>query len=335
MKNDLRQKAGKLIKEYDMIKSGGDVVVAFSGGSDSSALLFFLVEYLNKKNNIFAAHLNHMMRSEAERDERFAVETCEKYKIKIFTGRRDIPEIAKNSKKSREEAARDERYAFLREIASSIGENVKIATAHTASDNAETVIFNLARGCGLGGLSGIAPVRGDIVRPLLSCTKEDVLKYCGQNNISYVEDETNSDESYTRNFIRRNITSKLGEKFARADENIFKTSQLMRDFADLTDSLTEAVIKGSDSVEAGVLIASHKAVQQAAIEKLYENAVFPLYRKLEKKHVEYVRQLLLDKKEKSVDLPGLVTAEISKNMLTMKKIAGKKTSRNRKQPEKF
>lgn len=329
MKNDLRQKAGKLIKEYDMIKSGDDVVVAFSGGSDSSALLFFLIGYLSEKNNIFAAHLNHMMRSEAERDEQFAVETCEKYKIKIFTGRRDILAIAKNSKKSREEAARDERYAFLSETAASIGKNVKIATAHTASDNAETVIFNLARGCGLSGLAGIAPKRGDIIRPLLSCTKGDILKYCEENNISYVEDKTNSDENYTRNFIRRNITSKLGEKFARLDENIFKTAQLMRDFADLTDSLAGAAVKGSDGVEAGTLLASHKALQQAVIEKLYENAVFPSRQKLEKKHVEYVRQLL-DKTEKSVDLPGLVTAEISKNILTMKKITEKKTSRNRK-----
>jgi tRNA(Ile)-lysidine synthase len=310
---------------------GGDnILVAFSGGSDSSALLFFLIGYLKKNNNIFAAHLNHMIRSsEADRDEQFAIEACDRYKIKIFTERRDIPKIAENTKKSSEEAARDERYAFLREVAASIGKNVKIATAHTASDNAETVIFNLARGCGLDGLSGIAPVRNDIIRPLLSCGKDDILKYCAKNNIPYIEDTTNSDENYTRNFIRRNITSKLKEKFNCSDENIFKTTQLMRDFANFADSLAESVIECPNGIEISVLLASHKAMRQVIIGKLYEKAVFPDRRKLEKKHVEYVGQLLF-KTEKSVDLPGFVTAKISKNRLTMEKTSNKKTSRNRK-----
>ena len=326
---DLRQKAGNLMTEYDMVKSGDDVLVAFSGGSDSSALLFFLIEYLDQKNNIFAAHLNHMMRAEADRDENFAVGICEKYKIKIFTGRRDIPKIAEQAKKGHEEAARDARYAFLREVAASIGKNVKIATAHTASDNAETVIFNLSRGCGLDGLSGIAPVRGDIVRPLLSCAKGEVLEYCEKNSIPYVEDSSNSDENYTRNFIRKNITSKLGEKFGRLEENIFKASKIARDFADFANSLADDMIKGSSGVDAAGLLTMHKALQHAVIERLYENAVFPECRKLEGKHIEYVGQLL-SKAEKSVDLPGLVSARVSKNKLTMEKIGGKKTSRNRK-----
>ncbi|MCL1792704.1 MAG: tRNA lysidine(34) synthetase TilS [Oscillospiraceae bacterium] len=328
--SDLWQKAENLIEKYNMINSGDDVLVAFSGGSDSSALLFFLLEFLGKKNNIFAAHLNHMIRgAESGRDEKFAVETCEKYKIKIFAERRDIPKMAKDSKKGIEEAARDARYVFLREVAGSIGKKTKIATAHTASDNAETVIFNLARGCGLNGLSGIAPVRENIVRPLLSCSKGDILSYCRANKIPYVEDATNSDENYSRNFIRRNITSKLGEKFNRSDENIFKTSETLRDFADFMDSLANAAIGSSGCVEAGALMTRHKALQHSVIEKLYEKAVFPENKKLERRHIEYVAQLLA-KTEKSADLPGLVTAKISKNKLAMEKTIGKKTSRNRK-----
>ena len=330
LEDDLPQKAGKLIAEYSMVKSGDSVLVAFSGGSDSSALLFFLARHFDKKENIFAAHLNHMIRgAESERDEKFAVEVCEKYRIKIFSERRDIPSIAKNSKRNLEEAAREERYAFLRKVAASIGENVKIATAHTASDNAETVIFNLARGCGLDGLCGIAPVRENIIRPLLSCAKEDILRYCEKNDIAYVEDSTNSDENYARNFIRRNITSKLGEKFGRPDENIFKTSQTLRHLSDFIDSMAGDMASDPDGVDVGSLLASPKALQQAAIGKLYENAVFPERRKLEHRHIEYVGQLL-SKKGKSVDLPGLVSARVSKNRLSMEKISGKKTSRNRK-----
>ena len=321
---DLWHKADKLMAKYNMVENGDNILVAFSGGGDSSALLFFLIEYMGAKDKISAAHLNHMIRgAESDRDEKFAVETCAKYGVTIFTGRCDIPKMAKESKKSLEEAARDTRYAFLREIAASIGENTKIATAHTASDNAESVIFNLARGCGLEGLCGIAPVRENIVRPLLSCSRGDVLDYCEKNSIAHIEDATNADEGYTRNFIRHSVLSKLGERFGGLDGNIFKTAEIMRDLSDFMGSLTEGTTEG---VEVGDLLTRHRALQHAVMEKLYEKAVFPENRKLEHRHVEYVRELL-SKRDKSVDLPGLVSARVSGGILTMEKTPGKKTSR--------
>ena len=330
---NLQQKAENLIKEYNMIQSGDNILVAFSGGSDSSALLFFLIKYIgdNNKNKIFAAHMNHMLReTEADCDEKFAVETCGKYNIKIFAERRNIPEIAEKNKKSFEEAARDERYKFFNKIANKIGGNVKIATAHTASDNAETIIFNLSRGCGIDGLGGIAPVNNNIIRPLLSCSKEDVLKYCEENNIIYVEDSTNSDENYTRNFIRRSINFKLKEKFNNFDENIFKTSQIMRDAAEFIDSCAENIIKNDFNID--FLLAQNKTLRRAVITKIYENAVFPAIKKLEYKHVLYVEDFLSTPGnfKKSIDLPGFVTAFILNNKLVMTKIKDKKTSGNRK-----
>ena len=357
---DLEQKAEKLIKEYNMIDCGDNVLVAFSGGGDSSALLFFLINYIDylngdkkdKKNKIFAAHMNHMIRGEdADNDEKFAVEICEKYNVKIFTEHKNIPEIAKESKKSIEEAARDERYDFFRRVTQSIGGNVKIATAHTASDNAETVIFNLSRGCGLNGLAGIAPVKKNIIRPFLSCSKEDILGYCEKNNISYVEDRTNSDENYTRNFIRHNIASRLKEKFNNLDENIFKTTEIIRDNSDFLDSCAGDMLKDcanksnkSDGIDIDSLLTSHKALRCAVITKLYENAVFPDIKKLEFRHILYIEELLyncatprlrhpLSKggfSEKSIDLPGFVTARIIKNRLVFEKAENKKTSRRRK-----
>jgi len=313
--SNLEQKADKLIKEYNMIENGGSILAAFSGGSDSSALLFFLVKRFGKER-ICAAHMNHMIRGEeADRDEEFAVKTCKKYGVKIFTDRQNVPEIAKKSKKSLEEAARDVRYDFLFRIAAELGENTKIAAAHTAPDNMETVIFNMARGCGIDGLCGIAPVviRGNatIIRPFLSCDKRDILTYCEENNISYVEDNTNSDVNYTRNYIRHNISAKLKEKFDNADENIFKMTNIMRDAEDFINYTAESFIKKHKSgIPVNDLNRQHKAVRCAVIMRMYENVCD---KKLEYRHVEYLDKLLCENKLVKIDLSEFVTAQVSDN----------------------
>jgi len=325
---NLETKAKKLIKEYNMVENGGNILVAFSGGSDSSALLFFLTENYPREK-ICAAHMNHMIRGvDADSDEKFAVETCGKYNVKIFTERKNIPEIAKESKKSIEEAARDERYDFFRRVAGIIGGSVKIATAHTASDNTETVIFNLSRGCGLNGLCGIAPVNKNIIRPFLSCSKEDILEYCEKNNIAYVEDKTNADENYTRNFIRGSIASKLKERFNNLDENIFKTTEIIRDTVCFHDLCAENIVNRSNGADIDFLAAQHKPVRRAVIAKLYENAVFPDARKLEYRHVLYVEGLLKTNgvRPRSIDLPGFVTVSAKSGKLVFEKITDKKTS---------
>ncbi|MCL2773789.1 MAG: tRNA lysidine(34) synthetase TilS [Oscillospiraceae bacterium] len=312
---NLEQKADKLIKEYNMIENGDNILVAFSGGSDSSALLFYLIERFGKEK-VCAAHMNHMIRGEeAYRDEEFAVEICGKYGVKVFTERQNVPDIAKKSKKSLEEAARDVRYDFLRRIAAELGENTKIATAHTASDNAETVIFNMARGCGINGLCGISPVNitanGCIIRPFLSCDKRDILKYCEETNISYVEDNTNRDDNYTRNFIRHNISAKLREKFANADENIFKMTNIVRDVEDLINFEVESIMANhTGGMPVSGFIRRHKAIRCAVIMQMYENVCA---KKLEYRHVEYLDKLLQENKLVKIDLPEFVKAQVINN----------------------
>jgi tRNA(Ile)-lysidine synthase len=145
----LEEKAVKLIDKYKMISPGDKILAGFSGGSDSSALLYFLIEKYGR-GNIYAAHLNHEIRgADAYADEKFAVETCEKYNIKIFAERRNVPEIAKKLKKGIEEAGRDERYDFFNKVCGEIGGSIKIATAHNSADNTESVFINLAREQGL------------------------------------------------------------------------------------------------------------------------------------------------------------------------------------------
>ena len=270
---DFEQKAAKLIDVYKMTASGDKILAAFSGGSDSSALLHFLVKHYGREN-IYAAHFNHAIRgNDADADEAFAIKTCEKYGIQIFTERKNVPELAAQIKKSIEEAARDLRYDFFSRICKEIQGNIKIATAHTASDNTESVLINLARGTGLGGLCGIAPISDNIIRPLLLCDKHDVLAYCAENDIDFVEDKSNADELYTRNFIRHSVTSKLKERYSALDSNIWRMSEIMRETADFMDSITEELLKDCDGgLPVNIYIAQHKALRRAVIIKMCRNA---------------------------------------------------------------
>ncbi len=192
------------IKEYNMIKKGDRVTAALSGGADSICLLHILNKLKEELEiSLDAVHINHCIRGEeSDRDEEFCRSFCERLGIPLKIYRVDIPRVAENSGRSLEETARDKRYEKLLEWA---GKDGRIATAHTLSDNAETVILNLIRGTGLKGLCGIPPVRGSIIRPLIGVTRlqvEQYLKDCGQD---YVTDSTNLSDDYTRNKIRHNI----------------------------------------------------------------------------------------------------------------------------------
>ncbi len=192
------------INEYDMIKKGGKVTAALSGGADSICLLHILNRLKSELEiSLDAVHINHCIRGdESDRDEEFCRKFCRKLGVPLKVYRIDIPKIAEKSGKSLEETARDKRYEKFLECA---GKDGRIATAHTLSDNAETVIINLIRGTGLKGLCGIPPVRDNIIRPLMGVTRQQVEEYldgCGQD---YVTDSTNFSNDYTRNKIRHNI----------------------------------------------------------------------------------------------------------------------------------
>ncbi len=202
----MENKAIETIRRYRMIERGDRVVVGVSGGADSMALLHFL--HTRREDlgiTVAACHVNHHLRGEeSERDEQFVRSFCSDHQIPLTVYGLDLPAVQKKHE-STEECARRERYRCFG------GQEGKIATAHTASDNAETVLLNLLRGTGTKGLCGIPPVRGEIIRPLLRCTREDTEDYCEKNGIGYVTDSTNLSESYTRNRIRKNLLPMLKE----------------------------------------------------------------------------------------------------------------------------
>ena len=185
------------VRQYDMIHPGDRVICALSGGADSVALLFAF--YLLKEKleiRLEAAHFNHHLRGEeSQRDEQFVRELCDRYDIPLHLGQAHV----QPGKKGLEAAARDARYAFLRALPG------KIATAHTADDNAETVLLHLVRGTGLKGLGGITPVNGNVIRPMLTVTRSDVEAFLDEYYVNHIEDSSNHGDVFLRNRIRHHV----------------------------------------------------------------------------------------------------------------------------------
>lgn len=190
------------IADGKLIKKDEHVLCALSGGADSVALLLLLKELDIK---LYAAHLNHGIRAqEADRDEEFCKKLCAELDIPFVSGKANVPLEAAKSGKGLEEAAREIRYNFLSKVAYDF-KCTKICTAHHADDNIETVLLHLIRGCGLNGLTGISPMRDNIVRPLLTLRKQELVDAVLEKGYTFVHDSTNDQTYNTRNYIRHNI----------------------------------------------------------------------------------------------------------------------------------
>ena len=212
MKDNVLEKVRAFIAETRMISAGDKVLVALSGGADSVAMMHILMTLSEQLGfSVCAAHMNHCLRGEeSDYDEYFVRNFCSQRDIELAVEKADIGGIAAARKQGIEECARSVRYDFLYRAAEAMGA-VKIATAHTLSDNAETLIFNITRGSGLNGLCGIPAVRGRLIRPLLKLTRAETEGYDREVGLPFVTDSTNSDTDYTRNYIRKEIVPRLTE----------------------------------------------------------------------------------------------------------------------------
>lgn len=208
MSTVLEQKALCALRQYSLFSQGDRIAVGVSGGADSVALLRFLAALRPQFGwDLVVCHIHHGLRAaEADRDEHFVRALAEQLGLPCAVSRIDAAAIALRDHISVEEAGRMARYAFFAQTA---GEGGRIATAHTLDDSIETVLMNLVRGTGLRGLCGIPRIRGNIVRPLLDCTRAEVEDYLGALGQPYCTDSTNLTDDYTRNRIRHDILPRL------------------------------------------------------------------------------------------------------------------------------
>lgn len=200
-------------------KTAGRILIAYSGGADSSVLLRLAADWgkLNRVS-VFAAHMNHMIRGdEADRDEAFCRQTAAGLGVELFVLRQDIPALARRQGRGVEETARDARYDFFLSLMEKHGIPV-LLTAHHADDQLETVLFRIARGTGPDGLSGIPEVRAIgtgteriVIRPLLNVTKKEILDACGRFTppVTFVTDSTNLSSDCARNLLRHTVIPAL------------------------------------------------------------------------------------------------------------------------------
>lgn len=229
-----------------MISQGDTVIVALSGGADSVCLLYSLISIKEQFDlTVKAAHVNHLLRGEeSQRDMDFVKDLCKKLDVELFVKTADILSLSKALKQSTELCGRNVRYEFFDKLSKE--QNAKIATAHTASDNLETLIYNISRGTSINGLKGIVPKRNNIIRPLIFVTRQEIEDFCNTNNFEYVTDSTNNSDDYTRNKIRHNVVPVLKDININAENSASALSQDIIEVNEFLDKYTEDVLENAE-----------------------------------------------------------------------------------------
>ncbi len=229
---------------YGMVKQGDRVAVALSGGCDSVALLYALNALKDELGiTLSAVHINHNLRGEeSDRDEAFARKLCQHLGIELEVFSVDVLAEQERSGESTELCARRLRYACFDRLVES---GCKVATAHTMSDNAETVLFNLARGSGIKGMCGIPPVRDAYIRPLIMCTREDNESYCKSIGADFVTDSSNLTDDYSRNFIRHHIVPEMKKLNPSFDSAVMRMSSRLAEIETAISRAAEQAVEDS------------------------------------------------------------------------------------------
>ena len=278
----------------DPILPGERVLCAVSGGADSMCLLAQMLSLAAQTGfTVLCAHFDHRQRgAESQRDADFVRAWCAEHAVPCFVeayegGRRD------------EASLRDARYAFLRRVAAE--QNCRwIATAHTADDQLETMLLNLARGSGLRGMTGIAPVQGDLLRPMLDTTRADVEDYLRAHQIPHVEDSSNASDAYARNRLRRSAVPAMLSVNAQAVRHAAETAALLREDADYLDSLAREALSGEDA--AGVSLETLRSLPRPIRARVFR-LLFGAG--LSKQHVDALHDFCRGDDPAALDLPGV------------------------------
>lgn len=357
------KRVGDYIQKQHMIAPGDAVIVAVSGGADSVGLLKVLKEL--EKNaalwylapggacekamqettptfEIRAVHVHHGIRgAEADRDEAFVRKLCEELSVPLFVAHCWVPDYAKEHGLSEEEAGRILRYRVLEEKAEQWerelqgGSSVKIALAHHRDDNAETILHHLLRGSGLTGLSGIRPVQGHRIRPLLNTGRDEIREYLKKEKVDWCEDSTNQSADYTRNRIRSQVLPMLKTMVnEQAQEHILQAGQIIGQADEYFRQQAERIWLEAGTVQEmkaeGRFAAISLAVfrQQPDILKTYLirhmlSLLNPGWKDITGRHFADIAKLADKKVGSRIDLPSGLMARVGYETLELVRRGGK------------
>ncbi len=289
----------------------GRLVVGFSGGADSTALAHWLAGQV-EPSRLVLAHVNHQLRGEeSHQDEAAARSFAEGLGLRFAVHRADVAALARERGEGLEAAGRRVRYAFFDALAP--GEEDRILTAHTADDNAETLLLHLCRGSGLGGLCGIPPVRGKVIRPFLAVTRREIEAYCAAHHLSYVTDSTNASPVYARNRVRAEVLPVLRDLYPGAVPAMGRAAALLREDAALLDALAGELLQRAlrpEGLHVRTLLAAPAPLRRRALKAwLTAQGV----RDLEARHLLLAEDCLT--RGGAVPLPGGLTVRRSRGLL--------------------
>jgi tRNA(Ile)-lysidine synthase len=320
----MKNKVMATIKKYNMLHGGEGVVIGLSGGADSVSLISVLSELAPIFNlRLYAVHLHHGIRgAEADEDEAFVAGLCKSLGIELFSYRRDIPAEAERLSLSVEEAGRKARYELFDEVMKKTGSS-KIAVAHNMNDNTETVLMHLFRGTGIKGLGGIAPVRDNIIRPLIEVKRSEIEQYCKEKDLHYRTDSTNFEEEYTRNKVRLTLLPWLEENLnPSVSEALNKFSSLMREENDYLDSLAADAYKKCKlegaTLDTAELLSLDPVLRRRVVRLLFTEYVKGL-KDISSEHIRQVCALAQKRSGSSINLPYELVARIEYGKLILEK----------------
>jgi len=269
--HSLLRKVITLQRKVKLIPPNSAILVAFSGGIDSSSLAVALQRLKEplKIKRLALLHINHLLRGEESyRDENFARSFAQKYSLELFVERVDVPSLAKKRGGNIEAVAREERYRLFEEVRKREGFDL-VATAHHLGDLVETIILWLTRGTGLEGLLGFEPKEGNIIRPFYLATRQEIEDFTKKQAIEWVEDSTNYDLSLARNRIRHRVVPELKAINPNLEESVLRMREILKEENELLEKLVQtALLKVKEEGREGFL-KLEPALQRRVVMKLY------------------------------------------------------------------
>ena len=313
----LQNKVINFINENSMFDKGDKVIVAFSGGPDSTCLLYILNELKEELGiTLLGAHLNHCLRGqESDKDEEYAKKTCESLNIDFYSKRVDVHRISQEKNLSCEMAGREVRYEFFNELMHKFNAS-KIALAHNANDQAETILMRIMRGTGIEGMVGIKPVRDKIyVRPILHLSRSEIEKYCEENNINPRIDKSNLEKIYARNKVRLDLIPYIEENFNSDIINTLnRLSDILKKDNDYLENISNEEYKKHCVIGEQMVIINKCAFLQheAIISRIIRSALLQVNHTLynfEKIHIWNIIELQKNDTGKTTMLPQNIIVE--------------------------